>query len=197
MNGAENRRRYLRIDDEVSLYVHPLTAKEVDSAIVHFENRRLDFSLMSHMIYGREQHMPQMRIIEKKFPMIAGYLKFLESQIETLSSRIVNLNHCLDPEDKQDVNISATGLSFDMKEGHTIGSMFEVAIMLFPARTTMLMFGKVIRSDKITSEDGHEIWKTALEFTHLHEEDREVLIKHIHQLQVAELRKREESVYAE
>ena len=194
--SSENRRKYLRIDDEVSLYVHPLTDTESEKMIAHFETRRLDFSLMTHLIYGRDQHMPQMRIIQKRHPDIAAYLKFLESQIETLSSRLVDKDHRLDPDVKVAVNISADGIQFDTNMEYPADSAFEIAVMVFPTRVSLLAFGSVVRSEKNVSEDG-EVWKTAIRFTHIHEEDREVLIKHIHQKQLEDLRQRESSVYSE
>jgi c-di-GMP-binding flagellar brake protein YcgR len=196
MIQSENRRQYLRIDDKVSLYVHPLTAAEEESAIEHFELRRMDFSLMSHLMYGRDQHLPQMRIIEKKYPVIASYLKLLESQIETLSSRIVDSEHRLDPTQTTKVNISATGILINTDEAYPVDAMFELAIMLLPARTSFLVFGKVVRSDAIEDEAGRNQWQTAIEFTHLHEEDREVLIKHIHHLQLVKIQGRAEAAEA-
>ena len=195
MSEDENRRKYLRIDDSVSLYVQPLTETEIEEAISHFETRRMDFSLMSHLVYGREQHMPQMRVIEKRYPEVAGYLKFLEMQIETLSSRIIDQDHRLSPEKTCKVNISAEGIRFDMDKSYPSGAMFEIALMLFPSRTSMLAFGMVVRSHEAT-EDGKAVWKTAIQFTHLHEEDREILIKHIHQKQLNQIRQLDESMDA-
>ena len=196
MSGEENRRKYLRIDDRVSLYVQPLTETETEEAISHFETRRMDFSLMSHLVYGREQHMPQMRIIEKRYPEVAGYLKFLGKQIETLSSRIIDQDHRLNSEKTCKVNISAEGLRFDTDQAYPPGAMFELALMLFPSRTSMLAFGEVVRSEEAT-EKGKSVWKTAIRFTHLHEEDREILIKHIHQKQLSQIRQRDENKDAE
>jgi len=196
MSEDENRRKYLRIDDRISLYVKPLTETEAEEAILHFEIRRMDFSLMSHLVYGREQHMPQMRVIEKRHPEVAGYLKFLEKQIETLSSRIIDQDHRLNPEKTCKVNISAEGLRFDTDRPYPPDAMFEIALMLFPSRTSMLAFGKVVRSEKET-EDAVARWKTAIQFTHLHEEDREIMIKHIHQKQITQIRQRDESPVVE
>lgn len=189
MSNEPNRRKYLRIDDRVSLHFQPLSESEAINTAANFEIRRMEFSLKNHLVHGREQHMPHMRIIEKRHPEIASYLKFLEKQIESLSSQLIDKDHCLSVDDRYEVNLSAEGIRFYMPEQFKSGDIAEIAIMVYPSQASMYALGKIIRSEKVEDESNSEtLWRTAIHFTRLHEEDREMLIKHIHQLQLAEIR---------
>ncbi len=189
MSSETNRRKYLRIDDRVSLYFRPLSKEQAANAVADFETKRLEFSIRNHLVHGREQHLPQMRIIEKRHPEIAGYLKFLEKQIESLSAQLIDKNHCLSADEKYEVNLSAEGIRFYMPERFEPGDLAEIAIMVYPSRASMFALGRVVRSEKVEDDSGAEtLWRTAIHFTCLHEEDREMLIKHIHHLQLTELR---------
>lgn len=189
MSDESNRRKYLRINDRVSLHFQPLSETEASEAVANFETRRLEFSLKNHLVHGREQHMPQMRVIEKRHPEIACYLKFLEKQIESLSSELIDQDHCLSIDDRYEVNLSAEGIRFYMPEQFEPGALAEIAMMVYPSQASMFALGEIVRSEKVKDNEGKEtLWKTAIYFTHLHEEDREMLIKHIHQLQLTEIR---------
>lgn len=189
MNEDINRRKYLRINDRVSLHFRPLSDDEMREAVSDFESRRMEFSLKNHLVHGREQHMPHMRVIEKRHPEIANYLKFLEKQIESLSSRLIEQDHCLSVDDRYEVNLSAEGIRFYMPEQFKAGAIAEIAMMVYPSQASMYALGEIIRSEKMEDDSNSEtLWRTAIHFTCLHEEDREMLIKHIHQLQLSKIR---------
>lgn len=189
MSDESNRRKYLRINDRVSLHFQPLSENDAIEAASNFETRRMEFSLKNHLVHGREQHMPQMRVIEKRHPDIANYLKFLEKQIESLSSRLIDQDHCLSVDDRYEVNLSAEGIRFYMPEQFEAGAIAEIAMMVYPSQASMYALGEIIRSEKVEDDENSEtLWRTAIHFSSLHEEDREMLIKHIHQLQLKEIR---------
>jgi hypothetical protein len=188
MNDS-NRRRSHRIDDRVSLLLRVVQPQEATEILESFETRRNDFSLTNHFMHQEEQLLPQMRMIEKRMPEVAKYLKFLEEQIQTISRYLISHNQKLSSKPDTKVNLSADGLRLYHNAGLVPGTVVELAMMVFPSRSAMLAYAEVVRSeiDK-RAIDKERPWNIALTFTHLHEEDKEMLYKHIHQRQLSALR---------
>lgn len=184
MDTTDNRRDAFRLRDDVSLSVFRLDENSLESALENFEKKRADFGLLSHLRFDVEKYMPQMRIIERNYPDIAGYLKFLERQIEFLTAHV---SGCDDSSvsDRTEVELSAGGLQFTVDESCSVGDFFETAIILYPDETRLLAILKVTRVEIIP--DGHHI--ISGEFYRIHDADREALVKHIHRLQIEDLRR--------
>ncbi|MGV6859165.1 MAG: PilZ domain-containing protein [bacterium] len=198
MNSQTNRREYFRIDDRVAVRFTPLTEDFDINDDEFFDSKRHELGLANHFSFNREQHRPQLRKIASKHPEIASYLEFLEEEIQVLAKRLVSQDKTLPTVPNADVNICAEGFRIETKEPFPQGQRLEVSMLLFPSHTSIYAYAKVLRSDEITEGDEFLIGKyeTVISFDHIHDEDKEALVKHIHQKQLLQLQERQEALMA-
>ncbi len=183
--NASNRRNYLRINDMVSMNINNIRKETFADIEYYFIERRTKFSLKNHFSYKRALHQPQMRVIEQRLPEVAQYFKFLEGQIEILATSMVDMAHTLAVAADTEVSLSAQGMGFISTDQYLRGTLLEIVLKLFPSKMTILVFAEVVRSE--TNQDEYPGWWTGVHFTHIHEEDREVLIKHNYRIQMQQL----------
>ncbi len=185
-----NRREALRIEDEVLLNVYPIPEENMDNMEDFFKTRRSAFSLRSHLTYGAEQNIPRMRIIERAHPEIASYLKFLEQQIEYISAQISQ--YAFGRENlasTQKVSLSASGIQFDVDSNIKLNDLVVLELSLVDDNMHILAFAKIVRLNAISNS----LHSVSANFFMLHEEDKEVIIKHVHRLHVKQLREKKKN----
>ncbi|HBR96104.1 MAG TPA: hypothetical protein DD979_01835 [Gammaproteobacteria bacterium] len=171
--------------DEIALTLKPIESAQLEHTLAHFDQRRMDFGLLSRLKYGAEKYLPEMRLIEHRYPEIAAYLKFLEQQLEVLSSHIGGCAEAAEALHRQQVELSAVGVRFTYPKVLDVGSHVETTLVLFPQQIRILMIMKLVRVEP--QNDGS--YAVSGEFVCVHEEDREALIKHVHRRQIEELRR--------
>ncbi len=198
MNSQANRREYFRIDDRVALTIKPLSADKSVADEDLFEAKRNALGLANHFNFNREQHRPQLKKISIKHPEVAHYLEFLEEEIQVLAKRVVAQDEELASVPNTDVNICAEGFRIESIKPFKAGQFLEVSMLLFPSYTSLYTHVQVLRSDEITEGDEFLIGKyeTVIRFEKIHDEDKEALIKHIHQKQLSQLQERQETIMA-
>ncbi len=183
MNTTGNKRKALRMADEVLLKIKKLDDEKMQAARTDFEARRSEFGVITHLKYGSEKYLPEMRVIERKHPQIASYLKFLEKQIEYVSTHINISDVANEIGKKQQVNLSAGGIRFEFDEEIGLKDHLEVSMVLLPDEVRILALAEVVRVESCPKK------MVSAKFVQLHKEDKEALIKHIHKRQMDELRK--------
>lgn len=172
------RRRYFRIDDNLALVVRRLNKTRFDEELIGFEERRESLCVSNSIEYEQEKLLPLRRSVEENFPEVAEYIAFLEKRIDALSLAIMaDDEKALEP--AQRVNISAQGIRFYSSGSFNTDDMVELQIRLKPSRKRLLIIGTVIwcLNDSNVSDDAH--YAVAVDFSHINEADREVLVKHI------------------
>lgn len=196
MDTGSNRREYYRIDDRIALRFKPLTEGLMRMHEDNFNAKRRELGLVNHFAANREKHRVEMKRIEQKLPEIAAYLKFLEEEIEVLATRLATSDSNLPDVPTHDVNICAEGLRTELNEPVPVGQYYEMSMMLFPSHTTAFVVGEVIRCDKITEGDELQIgqYETVIKFVQIHDEDKEAMVKHIHQKQLLVLQERQSAM---
>lgn len=186
MQENENRRSAFRLEDEILLKVEKVQSLDVQAMESAFDERRAEFGILTHLKYGVEKQLPTMRIIERKHPEIAQYLKFLQKQIEYLSTRSSELDsEGQEFGEKQWVDLSANGLRFAASGDWSVGEHIQAMMLLSPSDLRIMALAKVSRVD--VSDNG--LQEVSVNFTKLHIEDEEALIKHLHKRQIDDLRK--------
>ncbi len=192
MNDSE-RRQYFRIDDTVRVSLRRVTREEVESSFERMnETNENSFTVMASMAAITSQMTIHLRRIENEMPDVAAYLKGLDRKLEVLGRSLIAQNSTFVSEHGQGVNLSAGGMCLDVGEGYDVHTKVEIRMLLFPSFTGVLTYGEVVdcrelaESQRIT--DGtHRI---RIEFTHIREQDRDTLIRHILRRQGDELRAR-------
>ncbi len=178
----KERRRFFRIDDTVEIKTETIPADQLDERLNDFWTNQHEFSIRNEFNHELDQHASDFIAIEQQHPAIARYLKTLQKQVDLLSEKIL-------PDDKlngsheRDVNISAQGISFLSTVAISTGEVVEISLQLFPKKQRIVVFSKVISCENI----GDFQYKLTVDFEHIHEADREILIKHIHGQQLKSL----------
>ncbi|MEM7561518.1 MAG: PilZ domain-containing protein [Pseudomonadota bacterium] len=172
------RRRYYRIDDEVAIACDPVKEIQVDERLKDFWDNDHAFSIRNNYNFQIEQHIADFHKIESKMPELGRYLCVLQKQIDRLSEKLIaeEFDQTLT---QGKVNLSAQGISFVTNQKLDPKSLVEVNMKLLPSGLHLLIIARVIKTEKAENDESGE-YRVSLDFEHLREEDREILIKHIH-----------------
>jgi c-di-GMP-binding flagellar brake protein YcgR len=182
---SDERRRYFRIDDTVSLSTTPVCADELDDRLDDFWNNQHLFSIRNEYNHQLEEHLADFHAIENKMPELARYLSVLQKQIELLTEKLIPEQDQFSS-DSQDVNISAQGIAYYSDEAVKMGDVLELNLKLAPSGLQLVAFARVVMiEDHNNTEQGK--YRISLDFEHMHEADQEILIKHVHAKQLDEI----------
>lgn len=178
----KERRRFFRIEDIVGLKTAPVDKQELPQRLDEFWNNQHDFSIRNEFNYKLDQHKADFQKINKKMPELGRYLSILQEQLDILTDKLLEDEDKFTELEKQ-VNLSAQGISFYSEEPAAIGEIVELHLKLMPERQQIVVFAKVVKCQK--EKDGK--YRIALDFEHIHEADREILVKHVHGKQLRAL----------
>ncbi len=186
MSDANNKRGYFRVNDSVALAIRPLDEKESARANQLFDERHRDFGIVNEFLIARERYLPKLIRIRRRDPEIAEYIAYLEDKIQKLAAAMGRKQALKKAVPTDHVNLSASGIRFHSDTPMQSGSKVELTITLFPSGVPILVFGDIIRADANSGKG----WSYVVKFSHIHDDDMEILIKHIHARQLDELRQK-------
>jgi len=173
----KERRRFFRIEDIVGLKTEVIGKPQLEQKLESFWNDQHHFSLRNEFNYKLEQHQADLQHIKKKMPEVGRYLSILQEQLDILTDKILQDEDKFTELEKQ-VNLSAQGISFYAEESANTNDIVELHLKLLPGRQQIVVFSRVIECLKVEDDQGK--YKIALDFEHIHEADREILVKHVH-----------------
>ena len=180
----KERRRFFRIEDTVGIKIEVIPPQEVESKLEQFWDDRHQFSLRNEFNFELEQHQADLRHIKNSMPEVARYLEVLQKQLDLITTKVLNGEDEFVNEEKR-VNLSAQGISFYCEEVMHIGEMVKTNLKLLPGNYKVVILSRVIQCDKNKGDQGE--YKVALDFEHIHEADREIMVKHVHEKQLRAL----------
>lgn len=182
MESEKERRRYLRIDDEVGLVVRQIDPDKYDVELEGFEDRRESVCFGNNFVLDQEKLTSIKSSLESSYPDIAEYLNVLNNRINMLTKLVLNRED--NPEQAiQKVNISAQGLRFHSERSFISDDLVELRITLKPDNLCLLIIGSVVWSiedPNVIDERKHAV---AVDFSYINEADRAILVNHIHRKQ--------------
>jgi predicted nuclease with TOPRIM domain len=181
---TEERRRFYRIEDIVSLKTETIDEHQVPEKLEKFWNDHHQFSLRNEFNFKLEQHQADLRSIKTKMPELGRYLELLKQQIDILTDKVLQDEDKFTELEKQ-VNLSAQGISFTSNEAANTGDIVELHLKLNPGRQKIVVFARVVSCEPVQDEEG--AYRIALDFEYIHEADREILVKHVHGKQLVAL----------
>lgn len=188
---TDERRRYYRIDEEVMIALTQIDAGELDERLEDFWSNEHAFSIRNDYNYQISQHIADRALIENKMPELGRYLSVLEKQIDRLTERLL-VDDDEQAMEKKTTNLSAQGIAYHVSEAPPPNGMVELKLKLLPSGLRLVIIARVVLVETDAGQDQGE-YKISLDFEHLHEADREILIKHIHGKQMEALSSAKES----
>ena len=191
--GAE-RRNYFRIDDNVRMSLRRVPPEELETRLARLEHDLAgNFTVMSSLTAITSQMTTGLRRIENRDPDLAAYLRAIDQKIEVIGRAFIAAEPELLSEAAMPVNLSAGGMCAGVEEHYEPGTVIEIRLLLFPSFTGLMIYGDVI--DCGPAEMDHPAGKfrqlARIEFTHIREQDRELLIRHLLRRQSHQLRDRQ------
>jgi c-di-GMP-binding flagellar brake protein YcgR len=193
-DGAGDRRRYFRIDDDVSLNFSVVPKEELAARLEQLELEFSgNFTIMSSLAAINQRMAGVMHRIEADSPDVAEYLKALNHKVSVIGRALLDLDSDVSHRQAQSVNLSATGIAFHAREGPEMGSILELKLLLLPSYTGILTYGELVGCGQVAEEDPEFPHQMRVNFSHMREADRDVLIRHVIQRQTVELRKAREA----
>lgn len=186
----DERRRFFRIEDLVHLTYRIIDNNELSERVSLLEKGMVEqFMVMSSLSAITAEMAATFRKIELSDPDVAEYLKAMDRKIDIVGKAIMldevksTENHAVA------ANLSASGISFHTNETPELGSNVEIKMMLQPSGAGILTYGVVVGNDSIQNDPDYSN-QVRIDFTHLREEDRDLLIKHVIRKQGDMLRER-------
>jgi hypothetical protein len=189
-DSEDDRRQFFRIEDTVKLGIRPIDRPELEARVAEMEQGAVgNFSIMSSLEAVTAQMAVNLRRIESRDPDLAAYLRALDQKLEILGRAFLTQESDLVSDQARPVNLSAGGFSLDYGEALPIGQAVEIRMLLFPSFIGLLSYGEVVGCDPLPADagDGYS-HQMRIEFVHLREQDRELLIRHVLRRQGEELR---------
>jgi hypothetical protein len=188
--GAE-RRNFFRLDDTVRLTLRVVPTDELEDCLDRLDHGLAgNFTVMSGIASISAEMTLGLRRIEKRDPELAAYLRAVDRKIELIGRALIAHEPELSAEQAVPVNLSAGGMCIGVDQAFAPGSLIEVRMLLLPSLSGLVIYGNVVESSAVAAEQtggrfGH---LTRIEFTHIREQDRELLIRHLLRRQSAQLR---------
>ena len=186
--NADDRREYFRINDEVALKYRVIERSEIDDLVAKRREGHLDVNAMASAFATTGFDMKHaMEKCRRDLPEVATYLEGLNNKIDLLIRLLMASGSQLPDHPTHDVNLSASGLSFKGTLDVPRETIVEVKLLFFPSFLFVVSYGHVVRCSASKEIDGFP-YELAVEFSHLEDNDRELLIRHILQKESAMLR---------
>jgi hypothetical protein len=188
---SENRRRFFRIDDAVRLSYRALDADEVADQVARLaEGLGGSFALMASLSAVTHRMSVSLRRIEQRSGDVAAYLRALDQKIETVARALLLQDPSLPAMSEAPVNLSAGGLAIVTGQCLPVGTPLEIRLLLLPTLAGILAFGAVVECTEPPPGEGHPPGSRLMrvDFTHIRDEDRDLLIGHMLRRQGERLR---------
>lgn len=190
----DDRRDYFRIDDVVKISYHRVPTEELTERLERLEEEfSSNFTVMSSFSAIGQQMALQLHRIESNSPDVAACIKALDQKLNILGQAFMAQEDGLIEQPAQAVNISAGGIALNGVEEIKIGTTLEIKLLLLPSLTGVLIYGEVVACDANEESDSDDYpYQLRIDFSHMRESDRDILIRHILRRQGEWLRKRRE-----
>ena len=190
-DNDKERRRFFRIDDEIGLEYDLISEEEYLNAPEElFQTKQTAFSLRAEFATLNNEINPTLNSIRNVHPEIGQYLDFLNSKIDTISSRLLEEEIENLEENICTANISASGIAFKPEKPLTDNQPLRLRIILLPEKIGVVIFGRV--QEKLRSAEQKDNNIICIDFEHIRYDDQELMIKHNLNRQMQLLRKRNE-----
>lgn len=182
----QERRRYFRIDDSVLMQIKVVSGAELEKKLQDFRRGRHPITASQGVGLNLAEQMADLHVIQDKMPELSRYLINLQRQVERLNAAIFPDGTNSGRQEKQ-VSLSAQGMAFCTDDLYQPVDVVELLLQLIPSGQQMLIYARVVLAED--NEDSFEKgqYRVSLDFEHIQDSDREILVKHVHGKQLESL----------
>jgi hypothetical protein len=195
MMAGKDRRNFFRIDDTVRMSIRRVPREDLQSRLDRLEHDLAgNFTVLSSLSAITAQMAAGLRRIENRDPDLAAYLRAIDQKIEVIGRAFIATEPEVVAQTAAPVNLSAGGMCAGVEEHYDPGTDIEIRMLLFPSFTGLMIYGTVVGCDPAGDEAASAGYQhiARIEFSHIREQDRELLIRHLLRRQSDQLRGRQE-----
>jgi len=195
IKAGKDRRSFFRIDDTVRMSIRRVPREELQTRLDRLEHDLAgNFTVLSSLTAITAQMATGLRRIENRDTDLAAYLRAIDQKIEVIGRAFIATEPELIAQAATPVNLSAGGMCAGVEEHYDAGTEIEIRMLLFPSFTGLLIYGTVVACGPTVDEDSSTAYQhiARIEFSHIREQDRELLIRHLLRRQSDQLRGRQE-----
>ena len=186
----DDRRRYFRINDKISLKYRVVQGIDVDTEIKRTEHEQNNLAEIKNAFNCIEAKiMSKMARIEEVSPLVAEILGLYDKKLSLIESMIM---HHDDQENSitetQQVNLSASGMSFESNTPINEDVNLKMELILFPEYQFIPLYARVVDCKK-KMDDNLYRFTIAVNFVGICESDQETIMQHVLSRQTASIKK--------
>jgi len=186
---GDERREYFRIADEIALDYRLLKDEEVDGLLERMRSRLVDrFTAASSFAATTRQMAHLIHKVQTESPELARCLQAIDQKLNMIAQLFVSEQMALDDQPTREVSLSAGGVAFRAQHELRTDSLLELRMVLFPSMIGILTISRVIHCERMDDGNSQFPWQVAVEYEHLRETDRELLVRHIMAKETEQLR---------
>ena len=187
---SDERREYFRIEDEVALDYRLIDEAEVEQLLERIQSRIVDrFTAAASFAASSRQMTHAMHRIQTQTPELARCLQIIDQKLNTVAQLYVSEEINLNEQPARMVSLSAGGVAFRAQHELAPGSLMEMRLVLFPSLSGILSISRVVHCVRVDDGNTQFPWQVAVEYEHLREPDRELLVRHIMAKETEQLKK--------
>lgn len=183
-----NRRECFRINDRIGLSLKVLGESDFKRAKQWSKDSRSRQHALNALLVETETQKAFLRKLRKQQPMLADYLESIELRFSSLAQLLQSEASSAPNAPTHDVNISGTGMRFYHGERLARGTRLLLDIQLFPSRTCLQLPATVVWTDRARGRTADRL-AIGVDYSDVPEENRELLIRHVHTLQMDYVRR--------
>ena len=190
----EEKRRFYRIDDSVSLSYKTISEDDLDDAIASLKvssGRRHKLLGSLAEIDGRINAL--LPDIDDQLPEVATVLKLLNRKVHIIGQMLGSEEsgegeQDVIPRPTHKISLSASGVSFHAPDSVRVHDCLELSLTLFPEYYFVKAFGRVVtcRDALPSSPDFNKL--VAVDFIFLNDDDQDYIMSHVLKKQSEQLR---------
>lgn len=186
-----DRREYFRVEDQLILRYRSVPPEAVGHmpAERHFDNSEM-FTLLRELRQIDQEHNNVLRGLAEQNRELGTYLKSVNRKVELIANALATLSHAHQQQASQHVSISEGGIAFRTDASLAPGNYIALELVLLPSHAGLALYAEVIET-----RDSNGL--TVVSFVRLRESDRQILARHILQVQITAKKKQDQSDNAE
>lgn len=173
------RREYFRVEDHLILRYCAIAPDSVgrQPAESHFDNGEV-FGLMRELREIDHENNNVLRALAEHHRELGQYLKGLNRKIDLVALALAGLDRDPMAQAPRSVSISEMGIAFVADEPLAIGTTLALELVLLPQRIGLAVYGEVV------ANRDEEPARSVISFLQLRDSERQVLARHVFQVQV-------------
>jgi c-di-GMP-binding flagellar brake protein YcgR len=186
----DDRRQYFRINDKVSLKYRVVQGIDINTEIIRTEHEQNNLAEIKNAFNCIEAKIiSKMGRVEEVSPLVAEILGLYDKKLSLIENMIM---HNDDKENSitetQQVNLSASGMSFESNTPINDDVKLKMELILFPEYQFIPLYARVVDCKK-KMDDNLYRFTIAVEFVGICESDQETIMQHVFSKQSATLKK--------